>query len=98
MTDKTYKPISAGLKILKALDIIAMSSEPVTVKEITEMTEEPYGTTMTHITTLEQAGYIERVGDGYIITLKLGTFWAKKKASLQGVMSRTQAELREIGA
>ena len=94
----TYKSIAAGLKILKVLDIIGLSTVPMSGKDVAEVAEEAYGSTMTHITTLEQAGYIERVGDGYIITLKLGTFWAKKKASLQGVITRTQADLREIGA
>lgn len=98
MSSKTYRPIAAGLKILKVLDIIALSTSPITVKEITEHTEEPYGTVMTHITTLEHAGYVERIGDGYITTLKLGTFWAKKKASLQSVITKAQTDLQEIGA
>lgn len=95
---KSYRKIASAVKTLEVLDIIAGSIKPVGSQVIAEALDMKYDTVMCHIATLISAGYIEKQGDGYAATLKLATFYAKKKAQLESSREQVEKELKNIGA
>lgn len=80
---KTYTKISALTKGLTILNIIGSSPVPIMVKDIAEQAGVTYSTAMNNIVTLEDAGFIEKQGSGYIGSFKLASMWSNRMSYLK---------------
>ncbi len=80
---QTYTKISALSKGLAVLNIIGSSPTPVMAKDIAEQAGTSYGTAMNNIITLEDAGFIEKQGAGYIGSFKLASIWTNRMSYLK---------------
>ncbi|MDT3693163.1 MAG: helix-turn-helix domain-containing protein [Mucispirillum sp.] len=80
---KTYSKISALSKGLAVLNIIGSSPTPVTARDIAEQAGITYSTAMNNIITLEDAGFIEKQGSGYIGSFKLASIWTNRMSYLK---------------
>ena len=80
---KTYTKISALSKGLAVLNIIGSSPTPVMARDIAEQAGITYSTAMNNIITLEDAGFIEKQGSGYIGSFKLASIWTNRMSYLK---------------
>ena len=80
---QTYTKISALSKGLAILSIIGSSPVPIMVRDIAEQAGVTYSTAMNNIITLEDAGFIEKQGSGYIGSFKLATIWTNRMSYLK---------------
>lgn len=80
---KTYTKIGALSKGLAVLNIIGSSPTPVMARDIAEQAGITYSTAMNNIITLEDAGFIEKQGSGYIGTFKLASMWSNRMSYLK---------------
>jgi DNA-binding IclR family transcriptional regulator len=64
---KTIRSVETALSILE----VVQQHEPVSLGGITETVDRPKSTVHHHVSTLCDAGYLERVDDGYQLSLKL---------------------------
>lgn len=80
---KTYTKISALSKGLVVLNIIGSSPTPVMARDIAEQAGITYSTAMNNIITLEDAGFIEKQGSGYIGSFKLASIWINRMSYLK---------------
>lgn len=94
---QSYPTIYASSKTLRILKYIAGSGLPVAPAEIEKNMDMKYCTVMTHITTLEQEGLIEKYGDGFIGGFELAKFWAKRKALNDRKKKDIETEDAELG-
>ncbi len=79
----TYSINQALSKGLTVLNIIGTSPTPIMVKDIVEQSGITYSTVMNNIITLEEAGFIEKQGSGYIGSFKLASIWSNRVAFLK---------------
>ena len=80
---QTYTKISALSKGLAILNIIGSSPTPITARDIAEQAGVTYSTAMNNIITLEDAGFIEKKGSGYIGSFKLASIWTNRMSYLK---------------
>ena len=61
----TYKRIKSVELTIAILKFMAQEIQPVSGKEIAEALNEPHGTIMCHLATLEEGGFVRKVYDRY---------------------------------
>ena len=79
----TYTKINALSKGLTILNIIGSSPTPIMACDIADQAGVTYSTAMNNIITLEDAGFIEKQGSGYIGSFKLASIWTNRMSYLK---------------
>lgn len=79
----TYTKINALSKGLAILNIIGSSPVPMMARDVAEQAGLTYSTAMNNIITLEDAGFIEKQGSGYIGSFKLASIWTNRMSYLK---------------
>lgn len=92
----TYTKINALSKGLTILNIIGSSPVPVMARDIAEQAGVTYSTAMNNIITLEDAGFIEKQGSGYIGSFKLATIWTNRMSYLKRRKQIIQDEIEVL--
>lgn len=93
---QTYTKISALSKGLTILNIIGSSPTPIMAKDIAEQAGTTYSTAMNNIITLEDAGFIEKQGSGYIGSFKLASIWTNRMSYLKRKRQVIQDEIEVL--
>lgn len=92
----TYTKISALSKGLVILNIIGSSPVPVMARDVAEQAGITYSTAMNNIVTLEDAGFIEKQGSGYIGTFKLASMWSNRMSYLKRIKQVISDEIEAL--
>jgi len=92
----TYRRIAAVELTTRILNTLADQRQPASGKTIAGAVGEAHGTVMCHLVTLEDAGYVQRVGDHFELGTKLALHWARKKSQVEGRISRDTETLRQL--
>lgn len=93
---QTYTKISALTKGLAILNIIGSSPTPIMARDIAEQAGVTYATAMNNIITLEDAGFIEKQGSGYIGSFKLASIWTNRMSYLKRRKQIIQDEIEVL--
>ena len=93
---KTYTKISALSKGLAILNIIGSSPTPIMARDIADQAGVTYSTAMNNIITLEDAGFIEKQGSGYIGSFKLASIWTNRMSYLKRRKQVIQDEIEVL--
>lgn len=93
---QTYRRIEAVRKAGEILKHMASRKEAVTGPDIAKAVNLPVGTVMCHMATLEELGFVQKVGDGFRLGMGLALIWARVKSGLEGDRARVERELAEI--
>lgn len=92
----TYTKINALSKGLAILNIIGSSPVPIMARDIAEQAGITYSTAMNNIITLEDAGFIEKQGSGYIGSFKLASIWTNRMSYLKRRKQVIQDEIEVL--
>lgn len=92
----TYTKINALSKGLAILNIIGSSPTPIMAKDIADQAGITYSTAMNNIITLEEAGFIEKQGSGYIGSFKLASIWTNRMSYLKRRKQIIQDEIEVL--
>ncbi len=92
----TYTKISALSKGLTILNIIGSSPVPIMARDVAEQAGVTYSTAMNNIITLEDAGFIEKQGSGYIGSFKLASIWTNRMSYLKRKRQVIQDEIEVL--
>lgn len=92
----TYKKIEAVRKAGEVLKYLSSQKDAVTGAELAKAVNLPMGTVMCHLVTLEELGFVQRIGDGYRLGMGLALMWARVKSGLEGERVRVERDLGEI--
>jgi len=101
MKEKTYKRIKAVRKAGEILKHLGQVKEPSTGPEIAKAVGLAVGTAMCHLATLEDVGFVQRVGDAstgsaWRIGMGLALIWARVKANLEGEKMLVESQIKEL--
>lgn len=94
---KSYRRIKSVELTMAILKFMAQEVQPVSGKEIAGALNEPHGTIMCHLVTLEEGGFVKRVYDRYEIGVYLGVLWASIRASREAMAESAERDLHKIG-
>ena len=97
MADKSYHRILAVKKACTILSILAEAKEPLTGAEVAIRVQESTGTVMSHLATLEDAGFVQEVGGGWKLGMKLALFWARVKSGKEAERGRIDTDIASLG-
>jgi len=97
MAQKSYNRIAAVTKACDILAILAESKEPLTGSEVALRVQLPAGTVMCQLITLEDAGFVQEVGGGWRLGMKLALFWARVKSGKEAERERVDRDIGALG-
>ena len=95
--ESSYNRIAAVSKACAILAILAEAKEPLAGSEIAIRVQLPAGTVMCQLVTLEDAGFVQEVGGGWKLGMKLALFWARVKSSKEAERSRIEKDIEALG-
>lgn len=94
--EKSYKRIEAVRKTGEILKYLASQKEPVQGPAIAKAVGLAAGTTMCHLATLEDMGFVQKVGDYFRLGLGLALIHARVKGNLEGDKMKIESALKEM--
>jgi len=92
----TYKRIESVRKTGEILKFLAGQKEPTTGPRIAEAVNLPTGTTMCHLATLEDLGFVSTVGDRYRLGMGLALCWARVRSTLETDRTRIERDMKSL--
>ena len=93
---KSYRRIAAVKTAIEILRFLSDQDEPVSGAEIAKALDIPQGTTMCHLATLEDEGFVGRTSDSYELGQDVAVMWAKRKALLELKINRYTQDLNRL--
>ena len=93
----TYKRIEAVKKAGEILKYLANQKKAVNGPAIATAVNLPVGTVMCHLATLEDLGFVESIGDRFVLGLGVGLFWSRMKSNLEAQKARIEQDLDKLG-
>jgi len=97
VAEKSYTRIASVTKACDILSILAESKAPLTGNEVAVRTQLPVGTVMCQLITLEDAGFVQEIGGGWRLGMKIGIFWARVKANKEAERAKLDNEITALG-
>lgn len=94
--EKSYKRIEAVRKAGEILKHLANQKEPCTGPVIAKAVGLATGTAMCHLATLEDIGFVQKVGDYFRLGLGLALIHARVKGNLEGDKMKIESALKEL--
>lgn len=94
----TYKRIAAVTKAGEILKYLANQKEPVAGAEVAKAVELQAGTVMCHLATLEDLGFVERIGDRVRLGMGVAMLWARVKSNKETDQAKINGDLRDLMA
>lgn len=92
----TYRRIEAVRKTGEILKYLANTKEPATGPDIAKAVGLPTGTTMCHLATLEDLGFVLTIGERFQLGMGIALFWARVKSRLEAEKSHIERDLKSL--
>lgn len=96
MEEKNRYRIEAVWRAGEVLRVVANSREPMRSAEIARACGATDNTAFRICETLEESGFLKRVGDHYELGMGLALFYARYKALREGLRDKIDRELDEL--
>ncbi len=97
MAAKSCRKIEVLIAADAILEIIAGSKEPVGCAEIAKAASLTNDSVFRQIGTLEDLGYVRKIGDGFTLGMKEATRWARVKSNIEGQINKLNKDLEQLG-
>lgn len=95
--ESSYTRIAAVQKACQILAVVADAKIPITGAEVAARVQLPAGTVMCQLMTLEDAGLVEEMRDGWRLGLKMAVYWARIRSSKEAERNMLNNEIKSIG-
>jgi len=96
MVAKSCRKIDVLTNTDAILAVIQDAREPMTITDIARVTGLSVDTVFRQIGTMADLRWVEKIGDGYVLGMRLAVLWAKKKSLAETKLEKAQAELEEL--
>lgn len=97
MAKNSYNRITSVQKACEIIAIVAEAKEPLTGSKVASRAQIPFGTVMCQLMTLEDAGLVEKIRDGWRLGLKMAVYWARIRSTKEAERNKFNADLQTIG-
>lgn len=92
----TYKRIAAVSTTIGILRHLAEQRGPVPGADVARATNLPVGTVMCHLVTLEESGFVQKIGEYWKLGMGLALFWARVKSSKEAERESIENDLMAL--
>lgn len=96
MAAKSCRKIEVLVATDAILDFIGQTKSPVSIAEISRATGLSMDSCFRQIGTMEELRWVEKIGEGYIIGMRLAVIRARKKAMLESQQDTINQQLTEL--
>lgn len=96
MAAKSCRKIDALMTADRILGVLQDTKEPLSVSELSRMTGFSVDMVFRQMGTMEETRWVERIGDGYVLGMRLAIMWARRKTLTEVRIERAQMELSEL--
>ena len=96
MTAKSCRKIDVLITADRILGVLQDTKEPLSVSELARLTGFSVDMVVRQMGTMEETRWVERIGDGYVLGLRLAVVWARRKTLTEVKIERAQRELIEL--
>lgn len=96
MATSSYRRIEADNKVCEILKFLGNQKTAVTGPDVAQAVGLPTGTVMCHLVTLADHGFVQQVGDGWLIGMGLALIWARVKSNMETNIERQKRDLESI--
>lgn len=96
MAAKSCRQIEVLLTTDRILGVLQDSKSPLSVAELTRLTGLSTDTVFRQMGTMEDIRWVERIGEGYVIGMRLAVIWARRKSMTEVSIQRAQGELTQL--
>jgi len=96
MAAKSCRPIDTLVTADKLLDVLQDAKAPLSVSDLARMTGFSVDTVFRQMGTQEDLRWVERIGEGYVLGMRLAVLLAKRRSQAQTKVERAQQELAEL--
>ncbi|HAR49531.1 MAG TPA: hypothetical protein DCR81_05410 [Smithella sp.] len=93
MAAKSCRKIEVLMSTDAILNFIAESKEPVPAAEIAKAVNLTTDSVFRQIGTMEELGWVRKIGDGYTPGMRLAVIWARVKANTEGQIDKLKQDL-----
>jgi DNA-binding IclR family transcriptional regulator len=97
MAAKSCRKIEVLIAADAILGIIASSKEPIGISEIAKTANLTNDSVFRQIGTMEELGWVRKIGEGFAPGMRLSIFWARKKALLESEREQINRNLELLG-
>lgn len=96
MAVKSLRKIDVLIATDKILGILQDAKEPVNITEIARQTGLSVDTVFRQTGTMADLRWVEKIGDGYVIGMRLAMVWARRKSLAESRIDNANRELNEL--
>jgi DNA-binding IclR family transcriptional regulator len=97
MAAKSCRKIEVLMAADAILNFIAESKEPVAAAEIAKAISLSNDSVFRQIGTMEELGWVRKIGDGYTPGMALAVIWARVKANAEGQIQKLKQDIDTLG-
>lgn len=96
MAATSCRKIEVLLTADRILGALQDSKAPLSVSDLTRLTGMSTDMVFRQMGTMEDLRWVERIGEGYVVGMRLAVFWARRKTMTDTLIARAQNELLEL--
>jgi DNA-binding IclR family transcriptional regulator len=96
MAAKSCRKIDVLMTADRILGVLQDARDPLSVSELSRLTGFSVDMVFRQMGTMEDIRWVERIGDGYILGMRLAVVWARRKTLTEVKVERAQKELAEL--
>ena len=96
MAAKSCRKIEVLIATDAILNVLQDKRDPLSVTEISRLTGLSVDSCFRQLGTMADLRWVEKIGDGYVIGMRLATVWARRKALAEGKLESATKELNEL--
>ena len=80
----------------KLLGLLQDAKSPLSVSDLSRVSGYSVDTVFRQMGTMDDLRWVERIGEGYILGMRLAVLWARRKTVMETRISQAQKELTEL--
>jgi DNA-binding IclR family transcriptional regulator len=96
MTAKSCRKIDVLMTADRILGMLQDAKEPLSVSELTRLTGLSTDMVFRQMGTMEDMRWVDRIGEGFVLGMRLALVWARRKTLTEAKIERSQRELSEL--
>jgi len=96
MAAKSCRKIDVLMTADRILGVLQDARAPLSVSELSRQTGFSVDMVFRQMGTMEETRWVERIGDGYVLGMRLAVVWARRKTLTETKVERAQRELSEL--
>ena len=96
MAAKSLRKIELLIATDAILEALQGCREPMGITEIARYTNLSMDTVFRQIGTMAELRWVQKIGEGYVLGMRMAVIWAKRKSLAEDKIEKAQQELSEL--